>query len=85
MPFALHLEVFDPDVAAKKRQPYELQWSINSASDEQLFAAMKLLEVIARKIEQVRTERFEEVNDGFSETWPRSDHSGQGHQEISFS
>lgn len=60
MPFALHLDIFDPEVAVRNGQPYELQWSVNQATAEQMDTAVKLLAVLGRKIAEVRLDRFPE-------------------------
>lgn len=58
MPLAIHFEIFDPEVAQKKKAPYELAWSVNSASVEQLEAGYKLLQILAARLLKAKEERF---------------------------
>ncbi len=43
------LEIFDRETAAKKHKKYELQWSVQQATSEDLRAAAAYLNVISKK------------------------------------
>lgn len=54
---AIQLYIFDPEDAQKKGKPFELSWSLASASKEQVESGVKLLEVLSHKLSQHLLER----------------------------
>jgi hypothetical protein len=54
---AIQLYIFDPEDAKKKGKPFELSWSLASASKEQVESGVKLLEVLSHKLSQHLLER----------------------------
>jgi hypothetical protein len=64
MPFAIHMDIFDPAEATVKKRPFELAWSVHQASVEQMEAGIRLLEILTKKLreEKERRERGGDVD-----------------------
>lgn len=62
MGFAIHLDVFDPDAAKRAGKPYELRLGINTATQEQFEAGLKLLTVLYERMIKTYEERFLETS-----------------------
>lgn len=58
MGFAIHLDIFDSDAAKKAGKPYELRLGINTATQEQYEAGLKLLTVLYERLIKTYEERF---------------------------
>jgi hypothetical protein len=58
MSVALHFTVFDPIEAHRRKQPFEIKWSLETMSKAQGITTVKLLRVILDKLEKSVAERW---------------------------